>query len=1113
MKRFYFFSFLSALIALAASAEFSVGSLNYNLLSNGEVECTGFTSAALAQNPTTVTIPGRVKTQGVEYKVYNIAANAFKNRTSLKSVYVDWGIVEIGHDAFNGCTALYSVRLPSTITTIETYAFANCTSMGVFGIAATTRPFTASSAFQNMKKCNVHVATEAARPAYNSSTIWTSIDTDGSVARTPNLACDFSVANRYYIIHTGRTVSSSSAKATLIGVADNVTYIPITSVTNNAPATYGSCSSGYTAQVTRIAPYACRNNTKLTSVGRSDLGAYTGFEEVGDGAFEGCTAITFVGIPCGTIGSNAFENCTALTSVQLYSTSDMDGGVDILGGKAFYGCTQLKELLVSNTRHVLHIGTDAFGNNHSTFKCYMPIKLFYSNYTTVSNWPSTGAIAATKVHPFIVPKTEWTAISCFKPITLNYDNDAHYYTVTSINQGVATTATMQRVSKNYVEAGTGLLMQATPGVIYRFTTRTSGSSVGTNLLKAVNGEQEYLNNEIGAYRYIFNPTTKVFDALSSSNNVVYSGETYLETATYYTSDGHIYPDGTSTVYNLTINGKPVTSANCGDLTVIDGVSGTVNYNPETRTLALNGATVTGRINTMQNGIVINALGDNTVGSLRLYVQYTRDDENYTITGTGRLNVEKIFSCGNVYITGGVKLNVAGNGSNDYAFGPTLYEVSYPYYIYPKITISGQGTELRVSNKNYGLVNARSITLEDGHYIARPHGAYFKPLGTNDTYGYFIDAYGNEVRNTETELFITDADPRGFKYNGLWYEQTGTNTVQLIEPQLGENYTGDVVVPSAISRGAPVYAVTKIDTCVFIGTSVTSVALPETVTSIADRAFYGAKNLKTLVILYDKAPNKYTLLGENFVGSNASGFTCYVKNNTLLTWMQTYNSINFLPWVVTNSDNGFLTFSCARNVTLPNGLTAYRVSGFDQARRMATTTKLTNSRIPSKNGVILKGEPGTCYLLSAATSPTAVGDNMLRSLLVTGDIPYAPLATNPDDSKAYFLGNSCQQWNEFQNNIDLFMKLNTGIAYLAVDKTLLGDDYTSPVQLDLWSTTTTVTGDVDGDGKVDVTDVNAVINIILKTKQASDYPGNADVDGDSKVDVTDVNAIINIILKV
>ena len=102
--------------------------------------------------------------------------------------------------------------------------------------------------------------------------------------------------------------------------------------------------------------------------------------------------------------------------------------------------------------------------------------------------------------------------------------------------------------------------------------------------------------------------------------------------------------------------------------------------------------------------------------------------------------------------------------------------------------------------------------------------------------------------------------------------------------------------------------------------------------------------------------------------------------------------------------------------------------------------------------------------------------------------------------------------KFQNNIDLFMTLNTGIAYLAVDKTLLGNDYTSPVQLDLWSTTTLTTGDVNGDTVVDIEDINAIINIILGTiPQGVTYPGNADLNGQAGVDVEDLNALINIIL--
>lgn len=58
----------------------------------------------------------------------------------------------------------------------------------------------------------------------------------------------------------------------------------------------------------------------------------------------------------------------------------------------------------------------------------------------------------------------------------------------------------------------------------------------------------------------------------------------------------------------------------------------------------------------------------------------------------------------------------------------------------------------------------------------------------------------------------------------------------------------------------------------------------------------------------------------------------------------------------------------------------------------------------------------------------------------------------------------------------------------------------------------VRGDIDGNGLVDVEDVNAAINIVLKLNNSSDYPGSADLDNNGIVDVEDVNAIINIILK-
>ena len=57
------------------------------------------------------------------------------------------------------------------------------------------------------------------------------------------------------------------------------------------------------------------------------------------------------------------------------------------------------------------------------------------------------------------------------------------------------------------------------------------------------------------------------------------------------------------------------------------------------------------------------------------------------------------------------------------------------------------------------------------------------------------------------------------------------------------------------------------------------------------------------------------------------------------------------------------------------------------------------------------------------------------------------------------------------------------------------------------------GDVNGDGVVDIADVNACINVILGAEEAAKYEGRADVNKDGSVDIADVNAIINIILGV
>jgi len=57
----------------------------------------------------------------------------------------------------------------------------------------------------------------------------------------------------------------------------------------------------------------------------------------------------------------------------------------------------------------------------------------------------------------------------------------------------------------------------------------------------------------------------------------------------------------------------------------------------------------------------------------------------------------------------------------------------------------------------------------------------------------------------------------------------------------------------------------------------------------------------------------------------------------------------------------------------------------------------------------------------------------------------------------------------------------------------------------------LTGDVNGDNEVNISDVNALISVILGNSTADDYEGECDVNGDNEVNISDVNYVINIIL--
>ena len=100
-------------------------------------------------------------------------------------------------------------------------------------------------------------------------------------------------------------------------------------------------------------------------------------------------------------------------------------------------------------------------------------------------------------------------------------------------------------------------------------------------------------------------------------------------------------------YGFEIADVDVTSLNCKDLSVIDGVDGKINYNPETNTLTMEDVTIN---TTKKNGIrnkgvkylKIEVVGNNAITSNEACISITKKS---TISGSGTLSLKSNGDCG------------------------------------------------------------------------------------------------------------------------------------------------------------------------------------------------------------------------------------------------------------------------------------------------------------------------------------------------------------------------------------------------------------------------------------------------------------------------------------
>ena len=260
----------------------------------------------------------------------------------------------------------------------------------------------------------------------------------------------------------------------------------------------------------------------------------------------------------------------------------------------------------------------------------------------------------------------------------------------------------------------------------------------------------------------------------------------------------------------------------------------------------------------------------------------------------------------------------------------------------------------------------------------------------------------------------------FEWAGIYYNITGDNTVEVTRSDNYNNtYSGSISVPDVLTnyRG---YFVTKIGENAFAGSAVTSVSMPEGITSIGQYAFSGCQNLESVTL-----PESLTTLGsEAFYGCKNLESVALPESLTTLG-DRTFEACELLKTIKIPSgvtaipDQCFYGCSSLESVTIPEGVTAIGYDAFSGCKFNALTLPST---ITSIGGGAFVNNYNLQSIICSATTPPTLDDYAFSSHYIDIKVPLSSIA-------AY---RQAEGWKNFTNYYGGEV-INNGITYRINEK--------------------------------------------------------------------------------
>lgn len=1094
--------------AFAASA-FEVGDCAYEISNSTKrlVNCTGLSAQGKGKSSLALEIPGTVSYNGTTYRVYRIAQNAFANQSNLTGVSIRWGTKIINDGAFNGCGNITYLRMASSVQYVGSNAFIGCTKLkSVYYASYDTKPYTNYTSWIN-KGSGITLYLPKRSTLSASDITGMSNWANFTIDKTKEDVYDWYTNNAYWCaISLGSTDEQSPAESVdlcLTGFNNSVstTFAPTSS--------YNYMNSADIKFVYKaIANSAFRDKTNVTSI---NLDKLTSLTTISGYAFYGCTALNELLIPASvtTLNPGSFiDGCTSLTNVVINSAnttySSYSGmvynkaqtilhrvpegksgalydngfptGVTTFSNYAFYDCKKVTHIWVPYG--VKSIGDQAFYNCTGLTQLKIP-----SSVTSMSS----SALASAKITWCNVNLTTAPTVSNVGSISylfVPYGATSSYTTAKGWNPTYG-------INPNGQQA-----FDAESGNIF-YTVTSSASTT------AINGS-----------------------TYAGRAKVVCGSKTYNQTsATTVNIPDYIYVSGKS--YAVTKIGEDAFNNNTGNITVtgcanVDTVGAYAFQNQPVikypfghkssryiMTYAFDGAGLTGTI-ALPYGVQV--LGNYAFGNGK----YSR-----LIIPSSISNIYGDF-CKNTTTLTELVLNFEGKTWYTYA-GWDLGTVPSTCYI--RVPVG------RVQHyKNNSALSSRSSYITAGAYDFAYENSYNGSWHLTILSNSSTTFNGNTYAGTAKYVYYTsNPDKTGCGFDTYETDKTveGDQRKYLIT-QIGDSCLAGAKsttlnIPSSVTRigDNAFYGVSTITTAnltlpsgltyiganAFRSTKLTGeIKIPSTVTSIGHDAFWNVP----LTSIFFSGDKPGTLGADAWdSGSNAPNLTVWVKNEYAYKFLDAASNSSWSSgcktrlgaWIQPTRSTVLYGSVLPGNFSSAN-INAYYASGYDKSNPTKQLTLTKANQAPENTGLLLIDlTPNKEYRIPRPTG--SVSAPMTNYFVAT-----------PRTNTSMASVTVGYKW-DYDANPKHFVKQTStwyygpsydngyGTAYLKLSSAeAINDVYTS---LYPYTQPVGVPGDVNNDGKVDITDVNLVINMMLGK---ASYNAKGDMNNDGKIDITDVNLVIN-----